>query len=313
VSYPIARLLDGVNALVVERRIRHRQSATSSRALQQYLQVLPTDPLGPSSLELRPRRFNGRWGAESWKTDADGWVATRLPARGTPRGAVILLHGWLATRPQVAFTAGLAAPLRRLGIEVWVPRLPAHCERAPPGTISGERCLSADLVATGESLRQAVAETRALAVWLRGRVGAVGLWGVSLGGWVAALTLTTPTAIDAAVLWTPVVDPHDTMWESPLTSPIRGALLDAGVDRDLTAEVFRRYAPGHRRLQLKSDNVILIGAKYDNVVSSASLLELERRWGVSVRWFPHGHISVTCAPRPRRHARQALLSTLAFA
>lgn len=312
VSYPIARLLDGANVMVVDRRIRGRQSATSSQALERYLQELPADPLS-GSLELRPRRCSKRWGAESWEAEAGGWLATRLPARGTPRGAVILLHGWLAARPQVAFTAGLATPLRRAGIEVWVPRLPAHCERTPPGTISGERCLSADLVATGESLRQAVAETRALAVWLRRRVDTVGMWGVSLGGWIAALTLTTVTSIDAAVLWTPVVDPHDTMCKSPLTSAIRGALVDAGVDRDLTVEVFRHYAAGRRRLQLVPDNVIVIGAQYDNVVSPASLLDLGRRWGVSVRWFPHGHISVTCAPGARRYARQALLSTMGLA
>ncbi len=312
-SYPIARLLDGANALVVNRRIRSRQPTTSRRALNAYLQGLPIDPLGGTSLQLRPRRSGERWGVEIWESEDESsrWLATRLPARGAPRAAVILLHGWLATKPQVVFTAGLAAPLRRVGIEVWMPRLPDHCERTPPGAISGERCVSADLAATGESLRRAVAETGALASWLRGRVGAVGLWGVSLGGWVAALTLTTATEIDAAVLWTPIVDPHSTMWESPLMASIRTALIDAGVDRDLTGEAFRRYAPGHRRLRLRSDDVVVIGAQFDNVVDPKSLVELERQWAVPVRWFPHGHISVTCAPSARRYARRALRSRLA--
>ena len=176
---------------------------------------------------------------------------------------------------------------------------------------AGERCLSADLVATGEAMRQAVMETNALANWLRRRVGVVGLWGVSLGGWIAALSLTTATTIDAAVLWTPVADPHDAMWESPLTAPIRAALVDAGVDRDLTGEAFRRYSPGHRRLRLPSEDVVLIGAQFDNVANPESLFELERRWDVPVQWFPHGHISLTCAPRARRHARRALRSRLA--
>ncbi len=272
------------------------------------------DPLGGTSLQLRPRRSGGRWGVESWETEGEAsrWVATRLPARRAPRAAVILLHGWLATKTQIAFTAGLAAPLRRAGIEVWVPRLPAHCERTPPGAISGERCLSADLATTGESLRRAVAETSALATWLRGRVGAVGLWGISLGGWVAALTLTTATEIDAAVLWTPIVDPHNTVWESPLTASIRAALIDGGLDRDLTGEAFHRYAPGHRRLHLRSDDVVVIGAQFDNVVDPKSLVDLERRWGVPIRWFPHGHISLTCAPSARRYARRALRARLAL-
>ena len=311
-SYPIASLLDKTNAIIVGRRIRTRQPIITRRAVDAYLQGLPIDPLGGSSLELRPHQSGERWGTEIWETrsEAGDWLATRLPARGMPRGAVILLHGWLATRLQVAFTAGLAAPLRDLGIEVWVPRLPAHCERTPQGAISGERCLSADLVTTGEAVRLAVAETKALSDWLRGRVGSVGLWGVSLGGWVAALTLTTKTAIDAAVLWTPVIDPQNTMWDSPLTAPIRDALVDAGVDRDLTDEAFRKYSPGHRRLQLRSDDVVLIGARFDNVVDPRSLFDLEHRWDVPVRWFPHGHISVTCSPRARRYARQALKSRL---
>ncbi len=264
---------------------------------------------------MLPRHAGGRRGVEQWRADSqtDEWLATRLPAYGTPRGALILLHGWLATRPQIAFTAGLATPLRRSGIEVWVPRLPAHCERTPPGAISGERCLSADLAGTGEAVCRAVAETRALAAWLHGRVGPVGVWGVSLGGWVAALALTTASAIDAAVLWTPVVDPHDTMWESPLTAPIRTALVAAGLDRDLTHDAFRRYAPGRRRLHLPPAAVALIGARFDNVVAPASLVDLQRRWGVPVQWFPHGHISVTCAPSARRHARQALLARMSLA
>ncbi len=264
-------------------------------------------------MQLRPRQSGERRGAQIWEAEAGGyqWLASRLPAHGVCNAAVILLHGWLATRSQIAFIAGLAAPLRRAGIEVWVPRLPGHCERTPPGAISGERCLSADLVATGEAMRQAVMETNALANWLRRRVGVVGLWGVSLGGWIAALSLTTATTIDAAVLWTPVADPHDAMWESPLTAPIRAALVDAGVDRDLTGEAFRRYSPGHRRLRLPSEDVVLIGAQFDNVVNPESLFELERRWDVPVQWFPHGHISLTCAPRARRHARRALRSRLA--
>ncbi len=314
-SYPIAKLLDGANALVVARRIRGRQPAISRQSLDAYLQGLPVDPLAGPPLQMRPRHTGGRKGVEQWRADgqADEWLATRLPAHGTPRGALILLHGWLATRPQIAFTAGLATPLRRAGIEIWVPRLPAHCERTPPGAISGERCLSADLAGTGEAVCRAVAETRALAAWLHGRNGPVGVWGVSLGGWVAALALTTATAIDAAVLWTPVVDPHNTMWESPLTAPIRTALAAGGLDRDLTNDAFGRYAPGRRRLHLPAAAVALIGARFDNVVAPASLVDLQRRWGVPVQWFPHGHISVTCAPSARRHARQALLARMSLA
>ncbi len=312
-SYFEARVLDRLNGGVVRLRVGARQPVPDPARLDRYVSSLPDDPFEPAVVEgLEPAaESTGR--VQQWRARDSDWVATRIVPRhgGPPRAALVFLHGWLATPGHVHLMRLASTPLLSAGIEIWIPRLPAHIERTPSGAVSGERCLSADLVATGEALRLAVAETRALGRWLRrqGR-SRIGLWGISLGGWVAALTASSAGPWDAAALWTPVADPVPTLWTSPLADPIRKALQQGGVERRAAERMFAPFAPVGRKLRSPSDAVLMLGARYDNVVPPASLEALSEQWGSPCDWFEHGHISILWSRRAKRTCRSFLRDRL---
>ncbi|MFQ5744489.1 MAG: alpha/beta hydrolase [Acidobacteriota bacterium] len=328
--YLTALLLDRGNDWLVHWRLRGRHPRVDPAKLSAYL-ANPPEPLFPAPQQLPPfnpvpalsprRRVcrkwgfqgdgsrgepGGRWEAASPWPDARGanarWLATRVPPLAGVSGpaavpAVLLLHGWLVSGAHLAIYRSMGRRLARSGIEVWIPRLPHHVERASLGAVSGESCLSADLVDTAESLRQGVAETRALAAWLYRRgAPAVGLWGTSLGGWIAALSATLDADWAAVALWAPVASPAQVLWETRLARDLRGRVTEAGMRPGDEETAFSGLVPGRRRLRTSRERLLLVGAFYDQVVSATTIADLARHWGVDVRWFPHGHISLIASP-----------------
>ena len=206
---------------------------------------------------------------------------------------MILLHGWLAVRLHMGHFLRQAWWLAQHGVDVWLPRLPFHLERTPAGTFSGNFCLSADMVRNSEALRQAVSETRALEVWLRSQgTPAVGLWGMSLGGWVASLAATLDPGWEAVALWAPVAAPRQTLWEAKLVREIRDAIGRAGIAPSVQRQWTVNLSPSEHRLLVERQRVLMVGGIYDSVVFPQSLAALSRAWGVDVYWLPHGHISL---------------------
>jgi len=155
------------------------------------------------------------------------------------RPSVILLHGWnaeLQYRWQFPF---LARQLTGAGVNAAMFQLPYHGRRRPrePGAI--QNFISYDLLHMLEATRQALADTRALLAWLAEQGSpSVGLWGVSLGAWLAGLLISagrTPpvggTEVSAARTELlaphagPSYEPEIKRTASPLTpalSPLRG-------------------------------------------------------------------------------------------
>lgn len=300
--------LDRVNELLVRARLGGRRSvpvrADSAGSLVGRGEI--------SVPSLEPRLAPGRWARreERWRDPARGWHGRRwLPRRAAPgQPVVVLLHPWMATPLHLWLYRWLTAPLRRAGVELWVPTLPEHMERAEAGRASGEQCVSADLTRTAASIRGGAAETVALVRWLRERGAArVSLWGVSLGGWIGALVATMTDDLDAVVLWEPVARPEVTLRESGLTAELRHALDSAAVGEDLLAALLRELSPAERPLLVDRARVLMVAGRQDTVVPAATVRCLGARWGVATVWLEHAHVSLVGSPTARRLSTTFLL------
>jgi dienelactone hydrolase len=332
--YLTAHFLDRVNEWFVRTRLSGRMSSHCGTSMVEHMKGLG-EAIHPSPQTLggfEPEQVSKLlWKASSPWPGVDGnnkiWYAERFVPRSRASSsafdqtlgvagnekspALILLHGWLINRPQLPIYRSWARHAARRGIEVWMPFLPFHMQRAEPGEISGQRALSPNLVDNLDMVRQGVAEARLLARWLRGRTTRVGIWGMSLGGLVAALTTTLDDDWDAVALWAPVAEPDEVLFKSGLVKFLREAVIQSGVSKDdFAAPEIAPMMPNRSDTKIDPSKMLVVAGDYDQVVSPSSVERLSRRWGIDVHWVRHGHISLMLSRAPVRYTANFLEHTL---
>ena len=93
-----------------------------------------------------------------------------------------------------------------LGLNLVFPCLPLHGPRRG-GRVSGGELLETDFVNVVHAFAQAVWDIRRTLSWVRTRgPRGVGLYGISLGGYLSALTTALEDGIDAVIASIPMVD-----------------------------------------------------------------------------------------------------------
>lgn len=150
-------------------------------------------------------------GAERWlgfeaNRTASAWVL-RHEDRDRPRPWLVCIHGFGTGSVFMDLVGFRAKHLHEtLGVNVAAVVLPAHGARRP-SRISGEEFLSFDLVNSLHGLTQAVWDIRRLLGWVRaqGPTG-VGVFGISLGGMLTALTAALEPDLDLALAGIPMAD-----------------------------------------------------------------------------------------------------------
>lgn len=206
------------------------------------------------------------------------------------RPSVILLHGWNASLQYQWQFPYWSQLLANAGVNAFAFELPHHMSRTPtePGAI--RNFLSGDLLHVMRTTHQALADIRALALWLRAQGSpAVGVWGVSLGAWLSALAGAHQPELDATALLTPVVRMDRALKELAFFDPIREHL--SGVEERFRAlDLFVHPPPCHGR-------VLIVAGKLDLFVPLETIDELERAWNAEAWRFAHGHISVLMSRR----------------
>lgn len=224
------------------------------------------------------------------------------------RPAVILLHGWNAELQYQWCHPYWSQLLARNGINAFRFELPYHASRRPSGREEIRNFLSGNLLHVARATHQALADTRALALWLRAQgAPSIGVWGTSLGGWLAGLAAAHEPEIDFAVLLTPVVRMERALRELSFCAPIREQLQDAH-------EHFRPFNLIEHQPRRGKD-VLLVASELDLFAPLETITELERAWQCELWRLTHGHISVLLSnPVMRRIAEwcQAKAAALRF-
>jgi pimeloyl-ACP methyl ester carboxylesterase len=199
---------------------------------------------------------------------------------------VLLLHGWNAELCYRRMFPELAKKLNVLGLNAAVFELPYHMQRRPRGGPVDD-FISSDVWSMLEATRQAVGDAQTFCRWLEAEGSrSVGLWGFSLGAWLAGLMVCVEPHLRCAVLTTPIVSVERAIAELPFCEPIRRGLGG------------RRAELG--RLNLWSQNpcvaprnLLLMEACHDLFAPADTVEQLWRAWGTPEIWrLAHGHISV---------------------
>ncbi len=229
---------------------------------------------------------------------------TLFPARRAAP-TVIILHSLMS-----ASDAGYRFWARRFNALDWnaaFVHLPFHYSRRPPGHLNGELCCTADLILTGDTLRQAVVEIRQLLAYLRLQGSReFGLLGTSYGGWVAALVASLEPDLRFLALLAPLVNIGHALYEGPTSWTIRGQLARAGLERTL----IDRHA--HLSSPLRAppagngaERTVIIGGTFDRIVPLVDLIALREAWpGSELVTVPQAHYGHRMIPRAMAWLRE---------
>lgn len=214
-------------------------------------------------------------------------AVARLFVRERPRPMVVIIHGYLAGHFAIEERLWPLAEFDRLGFDVALFVLPFHALRAR-GDLALPEFPSADPRMTIEGFRQAVADLRGLCRWLRQRGHArLGLVGMSLGGYTAALTATVESDLDFLVPLVPLACLADFAREQGRLSPHPH---EAELEHSLLAQTYRVTSPLALPPQIPSSRVFVVGARADRVTPVAHARKLATHFSAPLLAWRGGHL-----------------------
>lgn len=246
----------------------------------------------PSAFEPRPEEPGAeRWNAFEANRTAGAWVLRHDDQR--PRPWLVCLHGFGMGPAYMGFTAFHAAHLHRtLGLNLIGPTLPLHGDRKG-GAFSGDHLLSYDLMNSVHGLTQAIWDIRRLLGWVRDQEpepSAVGVFGVSLGGYLTALLAAIEPGLDLALSGIPVSD-FPALFEAQSPAVIRARSLEHGILGGPAADVHRVVAPLAMPPLVPHDRRAIFAGIGDRLAPPQQAHALWRHWEQPrVRWYPGNHV-----------------------
>jgi hypothetical protein len=220
-----------------------------------------------------------------------------------PRPSLILIHGYGMGRAALDARAFDVPRLhQRLGLDVALVTLPLHGVRAA-GRRSGAGFLDAHPLATNAAFEQAVWELRRLAGWLRAQgAPALGVYGMSLGGYTAAVFASIERGLACAVPLVPAVSLCAILGagRSPEQCRLRESI---GLDDRLLTEAWASHDPLRHRPRVAPEGRLILAGLTDRICTPDQVEALWRHWEQpSIHWFPGSHL----APFGRREMRERL-------
>ena len=245
-----------------------------------------------------------RWLSYAPNRTAHAWVI-RHP--GLPRPWLVLIHGLLMGVPSrdfAIFDPQLLAD--RLGLNLVYPVLPFHGPRKV-GRLGGDGFFTGDILDAVHGVAQAMWDIRRILRWVRAQdAPAIGVHGVSLGGYQTALLAGLEGDLACAIAGVPLTDMVRTLWRHGPTLLVRqGEHL--GVQRDVVGEVMSVVSPLALPPRVPLDRRYIFGAIADRLVLPDQVRDLWDHWErPRIVWYPGSHISFRNDPSVAQLVREAL-------
>jgi len=220
-----------------------------------------------------------------------------------PRPTLIVIHGYGMGRAGLDARAFDVPRLHRaLGLDVALVTLPLHGVRAATRR-SGAGFLDAHPLATNAAFEQSIWDLRRLAGWLRAQgAPALGVHGMSLGGYTAAVFASLERGLACAVPLVPAVSLPGILGasRSPEAQRLRESL---GLSDTLLGEAWASHDPLRHRPRVAPEGRLILAGLSDRICTPDQVEALWKHWErPSIHWFPGSHL----APFGRRALRERL-------
>jgi len=218
--------------------------------------------------------------------EANRTAHARLYVAGTPRPAVVLVHGYMAGAWAIEERAWPIEWMHRIGLDVALVVLPFHALRGPAGGGSPP-FPGADPRFTNEGFRQAIADLRVLIDVLRERgAPSVGVMGMSLGGYTTSLLATLNADLSFAVPIIPLASIADfARDQGRLGTGPQAALQHRALEA--ANEV---VSPLSRPSLIPAERMLIVGAEADRITPIAHAERLAEHFGAPLLRVTGGHL-----------------------
>jgi len=280
------------------------------------LEVARFDEFRSGWLPYRHLRFDsgfephaGEPGRERWL----GYEANRtghawlLKHPGPPRPWLVCIPGYRMGNPVVDFAGFRAGWLYKvLGLNVAIPVMPLHGPRRV-GSRGGDGFFSGDFVDTLHAQTQAVWDIRRLVGWLRTQgAPAVGTYGISLGGYTAALHASLEEDLDCVIVGVPASD-FSRLLRSHLPNFVIRAAERFGLSFEAIERLLSVVSPFSFEPKVPHERRFLYAGLADQLTTPDHAGDLWHHWGEPrVAWYQGGHVSFLWQREVRELVSEAL-------
>lgn len=215
-------------------------------------------------------------------------AAARLYRRGSSRPVVVILHGYMTGNFRFEQRVWPISWFDRLGLDTLLFILPFHGTRADPRRRGAPEFPGKDPRLVNEGFRQAIFDLRNVVRYLRAAGSpAVGLLGMSLGGYTAALAATLEPELDFVVPMIPLASLPDFVREQG------GLSVSAEVaarEQSLLDEVHRLVSPLAAPSLVPKERLLVIGARADRITPVSHARRLANHLGAPLFTWQGGHL-----------------------
>jgi hypothetical protein len=249
---------------------------------------------GYEPAEDEPAR--ARW--LGYRPNRTAWARV-LRAGAADRPWLVCFHGY---QMGWAFTdvAAFQRLWRRYDLNVVMPVLPLHGPRKI-GRRSGDGFLDGDVLNSVHAEAQAMWDARRILSWLRAQgTPGIGVFGLSLGGYNAALLAALDADLACAIPGIPATDFSRLMWRHGAPLELR-SVEHHGMQRAIAQEVLRVVSPLELEPRVPKEHRAIFAGTADRLVPPDQAHDLWEHWGrPRIHWYQGAHVTFMLDPKVGR-------------
>ena len=243
----------------------------------------------------------GEPGRERWLGYEPNRVGhARLLRAGSPeRPWLVCVHGYQMGWPLTDIGA-FQRVWKKYDLNLLIPVLPLHGPRKV-GRRSGDGFLDGDILNSIHAEAQAMWDMRRLLSWIRAE-GATrtGVFGLSLGGYTAALLASLDGDLSCAIAGIPATDFSRLMWRHG--APLELLSVEhGGLQQTLVRDILKVVSPLEIEPRVAKEHRAIFAGTADRLIPSDQVKDLWEHWDrPAIRWYHGAHMTFGLDPGVNR-------------